>query len=149
MFFKWESSGKGRKRSFSSVTDVHYVWDGTTIKAEVSKGNWNLVGEAKDIETVDSLVCLYDDLCRNTFEKNKLEREEALKKSLSYVREKSLFNDTFSEGTKLRAFYVSFCSLREASIPLSEIAARMTGMNGFDKGLLLRFAEDCRLNKWR
>jgi len=149
MFFKWESSGKGKKRSFSSVTDVHYVWDGAVVKAEVTKGNWNLVGEAKDIEIADSLVCFYDDLCKERLLEAELERKESLKKSISYIRTHSLFSDIFSEGKELRSFYVSFCSLRKAGIPISELAAQMTSTSDTDKAYLLRFAEDCRLKKWR
>lgn len=140
--FKWEHAGKGAKRAFSETTQAHYVWNGSSVRVEVSKGNWTDIGEAKTIDTADKLATGYDYVLMSQLVEHHKERCASLTLASDSMKRTSLFKELFGPNGKARDLYKAFCRLRDAGTPCGVIAASMVKLVPEAQDLLVKTMEE-------
>jgi hypothetical protein len=142
--FRWEHAGKGKKRAFSTMTQAHYVWDGSNVRVEARKGDWQQAGEAKTLEQADQVAGGYDSIIGHKLVEHHRERAVSLEKAAEASELAAVFNKLFGKGTERRELYESFCKLRKEDMPCGAIAGAMQKMSEDARNELVEVMEHFR-----
>jgi hypothetical protein len=141
---RWEHAGKGRRRADSPATGAHYVWDAATgsVRVEVTKGAWQAVGSAADLDAADGVAHGYEAVLLPQVVAQEQERLRAEALVQDAARHKALWLELFAPGGRLRGLYVAFCDLRARAVSCAEILKVMKYPPlEADRGYLVRIME--------